>query len=315
MKEHFSLAYSTCPNDTYIFHALVHGLIPLDSTISPSPRFNVTLADVETLNQEAQKETYDITKLSFAAFGSLRETYGLLRTGAALGRGCGPLVVSLPGRSLDSDLNNGHIKRYDTTKTEHPRTCRSGNSHIEMPIVAVPGMGTTAFVLFNLFMKDRFPEVRPRFRPMPFEKIMPSVKEQAVDFGVIIHEGRFIYQQMGLASLVDLGAWWEDKTGLPIPLGCIAVKRRLGNAFAKTIERLIGSSLNYAMAHPDAGKEYIKHHAQEMDDQVIQDHIRLYVNSFSNTLGEEGEAAIRVFYEKARKANLIPFSDAPLFAC
>ena len=297
MTNPYTLAYSTCPNDTYIFHALVHGLISDASSLpSPTSTFDVTLADVETLNQQAQREIYDITKLSFAAFGALRQHYALLRTGAALGRGCGPLVVSLPKTSFDA---------YNSIKTD--TSCA--------PVIAVPGLGTTAFVLFNLFLKDQFPTIQPDFRPMPFEKIMPAIEAKEADFGVIIHEGRFIYQQMGLSALVDLGDWWEKQTGLPIPLGCIAVKRSLGKEIAADIESLIGKSIDYAMIHPDAGIDYIKAHAQEMDDHVIHEHIRLYVNEFSRDLGEEGETAIRMFYEKTQEVGLIPESNQPLFAC
>ena len=207
-----------------------------------------------------------------------------------------PLVVSLPNVSFDM---------YDPMKSDRRRR----------PVVAVPGMRTTAFVLFNLFLKDQFPTIRPDFRPMPFEKIMPAIEAKEADFGVIIHEGRFIYQQMGLRALVDLGEWWEKQTGLPIPLGCIAVKRSLGKESAARIEALIGKSIDYATANPDAGIDYIKAHAQEMNDQVILEHIRLYVNEFSRNIGKEGEAAIQMFYEKAQEVGLIPESNQALFAC
>ncbi len=288
--KHYTLAYSTCPNDTFIFHALTNGLIPTGNI-----NFDITLADVETLNRSAREGLFDVTKLSFAAFGFLKDRYALLRTGAALGRGCGPLVISLPCRSFG--------------KSENAKIMKKPN-----PVVAVPGMGTTAFVLFSLFLKDQFPCVEPEILSMPFEKIIPSVKERESDFGVIIHEGRFIYQEMGLASFVDLGQWWEEKTGLPIPLGCIAVKRDLGHKIADTIEKLIGQSIEYAMQNPGAGKTYIKQHAQELDDDVIQEHIKLYVNSFSRDIGEEGETAIHTFFEKAQQAGIIMQSRQPLFA-
>ncbi len=290
MKNDYTLAYSTCPNDTFIFNAIANDAIPTGEL-----HFDVTLADVETLNQNARKGKFDITKLSFAAFGSIRDQYALLRTGAALGRGCGPLVVSLPGKSFGAleDANS-----VDKTK----------------PIVAIPGMGTTAFVLFSLFLKDQFPGVEPEIIAMPFEKIIPSIKQKQADFGVIIHEGRFIYKEIGLESLVDLGQWWEEKTSLPIPLGCIAVKRSLGQKMAETIEELIGQSIDHAMAHPEAGKTYIRQHAQELDDDVIQEHINLYVNDFSRNIGEEGEAAIKTFYKKSVEAGLMEESQLPIFA-
>lgn len=289
MKQ-YTLAYSTCPNDTFIFNALANGLISTNNI-----DFDITLADVETLNRNASEGLFDITKLSFAAFGSLRDKYALLRTGAALGRGCGPLVISLPGRSFAAwkNKNNGEALK---------------------PVVAVPGMGTTAFVLFTLFLKDRFPGIEPDILPMPFEKILPAVKNKKADFGVIIHEGRFIYKESGLESLVDLGQWWEEKTGLPIPLGCIAVKRDLGQKAAHTIENLIGQSIEFAMENSGAGNAYIRQHAQELDDDVIQEHIELYVNDFSRDIGEEGEAAIHTFYEKAQQAGIMVKSQLPLFA-
>ncbi|SLM33183.1 conserved hypothetical protein [Desulfamplus magnetovallimortis] len=298
MKKDLTLAYSTCPNDTYIFHAIADGLLPCNFN------FDITLADVETLNQNGQKGKFDISKLSFAAFGFMQDKYALLRTGAALGRGCGPLLVGLPGKSLDSSSDN----------TIQLINCPSKEKIIK-PVIAVPGMGTTAFVLLRLFLNDHFPHLQPEIIPMPFEKVMPSVIKKEADFGLIIHESRFVYKEMGLNSLVDLGNWWEEKTGLPIPLGCIAIKRELGKETAKAIENLTGQSIDYARQHPEAGTDYIKKHAQELNSEVIQAHIELYVNEFSRDIGEEGEAAIHAFYENARKAEIIPQSSLPLFAC
>ena len=281
-KKNLTLAYSTCPNDTYIFDALANGRMdtsPFD--------FSISLADVETLNQNAQHGRFDVTKLSFAALGHLREHYALLKTGAALGRGCGPLVISLPGSNLED---------------------------IKCPKIAVPGLGTTAFLLLRFYMEDTFDGIFPEFVSMPFEAVMPAVIKGEADFGVIIHEGRFVYHTLGLASLVDLGTWWEKKTGLPIPLGCIAIKRDLGSDTASRVETIIGQSLDFARNHPHAPKAYIKNHAQELADDVIKEHIRLYVNDFSKTLGKEGEAAIRIFMDKGIAAGLIPESPAPLFA-
>ena len=279
----YKLAFSSCPNDTFIFKAIARQLIDLHGYC-----FDIVLEDVETLNQKAAKGTYDITKLSFAAFGSLVQTYALLRTGSALGLGCGPLIISLPGRSLD-----------DKTK----------------PVIAVPGMGTTAYHLFRLYMDDTFIDMDASIIPMPFEKIMPAVIERKADFGVIIHEGRFVYPDMGLELKADLGLWWEDKTFLPIPLGCIAIKRDIDSAIACDIQKLIGKSIDHAFLNPSMAYDYIQTYAQELDEDVIQQHIGLYVNNFSKDIGEKGEAAITTFFEKARASGLIEKSKNALFAC
>ena len=279
----YTLAFSSCPNDTFIFKAIARQLIDLHGY-----SFDIVLEDVETLNQKAAKGTYDITKLSFAAFGSLAQTYALLRTGSALGLGCGPLIISLPGRSLD-----------DKTK----------------PVIAVPGMGTTAYHLFRLYVDDKYIDMDASIIPMPFEKIMPAVIERKADFGVIIHEGRFVYPDMGLELKADLGLWWEDKTFLPIPLGCIAIKRDIDSAIACDIQKLIGKSIDHAFLNPSMAYDYIQTYAQELDEDVIQQHIGLYVNNFSKDIGEKGEAAITTFFEKARASGLIEKSKNALFAC
>ena len=281
-----SLAYSSCPNDTYIFHAMVHGLVdtaPLD--------FHTTIADVETLNQKAAKSTYDITKLSFAAMGTLGNRYRLLRSGAALGRGCGPLVITLPGQSFSS-LSN------------------SSPSKIK---VAVPGMGTTACLLFRFYLEDRFPGLTAELIPMPFEQVMPAVKAEHVHMGVIIHEGRFVYEQMGFELTQDLGQWWEDHTGLPIPLGCIAVKKEMDKKTALQVEALIRQSISHASKFPSDCAAYVRGYAQELEERVIQEHIGLYVNDFSMDLGTEGEKAVLTFFEKAEKAGILPQGPASWF--
>jgi len=202
------------------------------------------------------------------------------------------LIISLPGRSLDD-------KRDDKNK----------------PIVAVPGLGTTAYHLFRFYMDDLFAGIDPIIIPMPFEKIMLSVMEKQADFGVIIHEGRFVYQTMGFELKSDLGQWWEDKTSLPIPLGCIAIKRDIDPAVACDIQQLIRQSIDHAFSNPDMAYDYIQTYAQELDGDVIQQHIKLYVNDFSKDIGKEGEAAITTFFEKARASGLIKKSRQSLFAC
>jgi len=283
MKTPFSLAYSPCPNDTFIFKGIARNLID-----TKGMAFNIALEDVETLNQNAAQERYQITKLSFAALGSLLDRYALLRTGAALGKGCGPLVISLPGRQMN---------------------------HNKKPVVAVPGLGTTAYHLFCFFMADTFPGLEFKVLPMPFEKILSAVTEGAADFGVIIHEGRFIFQDMGLEMKTDLGQWWEDKTGLPIPLGCIAVHRDIPAETARDIQALIRESIDHGFAHPQKGRGYIKAHAQEMADEVIDQHIGLYVNEFSRDIGELGIRAVTAFFDHAARAGLMQPVNTHLFAC
>lgn len=283
-KQHpYGLAYSSCPNDTFIFKAIARQLIDLRGYA-----FDIVLEDVETLNQDAKMGIHDITKLSFAALGSLMDQYALLRTGAALGLGCGPLLISLPGRSMDD---------------------------MKEPMVAVPGMGTTACLLFRFYMEDIFPGKKISFIPMTFDRIMPAVIEKQADFGVIIHEGRFVYPSLGLEMKADLGQWWEEKTSLPIPLGCIAVKREMDLAIARDIQELIRQSIDHAFLHPAMAYDYIQTHAQELDETVIRQHIRLYVNEFSRDIGKAGEAAITAFFEKGRASGFLPETRQPLFAC
>ncbi len=283
------MAYSSCPNDTFIFKGIAKKLISTRGL-----KFNIVLEDVETLNQNAAKGAYDITKLSFAALGNLPD-YALLRTGAALGIGCGPLVISLPNRTLDK---MGSL---------------SGSAGKQ--VIAVPGLGTTAYHLFRFYMDDMFPGIETRIIPMPFEKIMPAVIKKEADFGVIIHEGRFVYQNMNLEMKADLGQWWEDKTSLPIPLGCIAVKRDMDPAIALEIQTLIRESIDHAFCHPTLGDDYIREYAQEMEEDVIQQHIGLYVNAFSKDIGDKGTTAVTTFFEYAARAGLMEKTDLPLFAC
>ncbi|RJP95191.1 MAG: 1,4-dihydroxy-6-naphthoate synthase [Desulfobacteraceae bacterium] len=273
-----SLAYSTCPNDTYIFYALAHRKIDLGDLY-----FDITLNDVEHLNQAAKKSRVDISKLSFAAIGHLTEGYGLLRTGAALGRGCGPLLVARKGTGL-SDIGRSRI--------------------------AVPGLWTTAHLLLGLFMDGH-----PDSVPMTFDQIMPAVSEGRYEFGVIIHEGRFTYQNYGLECLMDLGQWWESKTGLPVPLGGIVARRTLPEPVICQVESAIGQSIHYARQNPAAADAYIKDHAQELTDEVINQHIDLYVNNFSLNIDDVGESAITSLFDIARSKGMLPKSDQPLFAC
>jgi len=277
MKRELTLGYSPCPNDTFIFYALTHDRISLPDTI-----IRERLEDVETLNQLARKGALDLTKISYHAYGHLRDNYVLLRSGGALGRGCGPLVItSQPGISL---------------------------TELQGQPLAIPGELTTANLLLQL-CTGGFDQVIA----MPFDQIMPAVIRGQVAAGVIIHESRFTYQQFGLHQVIDLGAWWEEETGCPIPLGGILARRDLGSATIKAVERAVSASLAYAWQHPDEPRGYIKQHAQELDDRVIEQHIGLYVNAFSSALGSEGTRAVTTLFERAEASGLLPKSVQPLF--
>lgn len=270
------IGYSPCPNDTYIMAALAQGSVATHLSLEP------VLADVETLNQWALRGRLHVTKLSFMALGMVRETYGLLRTGGALGWGVGPLVVAGPGKDL-SDLHSG--------------------------LVAAPGELTTARMLLNLYLGHK-----PRFRQMLFSDIMPAVSSGEADFGLIIHEGRFTYPQYDLEALLDLGAWWEQETGRALPLGGIAIHRNLGQDMARSVDDAISASLKMARKNPDEPMQYILTHAQEMDRSVVTQHIQLYVNAFSDDLGPEGVQAVATLFSRAEQAGLIPRSNEPLMA-
>ncbi len=276
MKNRLSLGYSTCPNDTYIFHALAHNHIDTGDL-----KFDIRLADVEQLNQWAQRDLLDISKLSIAAVGHLGGRYRLLSSGAALGNGCGPLIIARPGTGL---------------------------SKIADAAIAVPGMFTTAHMLLGLYMKKP-----PIATPMVFDEIMPAVGDGRYDYGVIIHEGRFTYENYGLNCLLDLGQWWEQTTGMPIPLGGIAVRNDLEPQTAKQVETAVRDSILYARIHPEAAHEYIRGHAREMADDVIRQHIGLYVNDYSLDLGDTGRKAIETLLDLARKHRLIGGSTHPRF--
>lgn len=276
MNTPLTLGFSPCPNDTFMFYPLVHGLVDTGGL-----SYRERLEDVETLNQLALKGELDVTKVSYAALGHIRDEYALLRSGSALGRGCGPLLVA--AENLDpSDL--------------------AGKT------IAVPGRHTTALLLLRL--------LDPRltsFLVMPFNEIMDAVLSGRADAGLIIHESRFTYQGFGLHKLLDLGEWWEGETGLPIPLGGIVARRSLGAATIAAIERALRAGVEYARIHPDEAARYICEHAQEMSAEVCAAHIGLYVNDFSQDIGEEGVRAIHCLLERAERAGIVPASRTPLF--
>jgi len=278
MREPLSLGYSTCPNDTFIFYALSHGRINLRGL-----SYRITLADVEALNQQAAVGALDITKLSYAAIGHLLGTYALLPCGGALGRGCGPLLVARPG--VDPD----RISRVP---------------------VAVPGAWTTACLLLKLFCADPVETV-----PMRFDQIMPAVQSGRFDVGLIIHEGRFTYPAYGLTCLMDLGQWWETQTGLPIPLGGIAVRRDLPGEAVRKIADSLRDSIRYARMNPTDADASVRDHAQEMAPDVIARHIALYVNEFTLDVGEEGRLAVETLFRRAAEKGWMAPVSSPIFAC
>lgn len=262
-----SLGFSPCPNDTYIFNALVNGQVALANARLAPPR----LEDVETLNKWALAEQLDISKVSFHAYGLLRQHYQLLPSGAALGRGCGPLFIT-----------GTQPKPADPT---HWR-------------IAIPGRYTTAALLLQLYRPGGIPVI------MRFDRIMDALLVGEVDAGVIIHESRFTYQKLGLHCIQDLGKWWEEETGLPIPLGCIVMRKSLGKDLHQDVAAAIAHSILWADAHPQEGLSYIRHHAQEMETEVMHSHIKLYVNDFSKDIGTEGKMAIDELMRRGEAAGL-----------
>ena len=261
------LAFSTCPNDTFIFHAMLHHCIDTGNL-----GFIPHMHDVETLNKKAFFKTFHISKLSFYAYLKLKQTYKILDSGSALGYGCGPLLV---GRSSDLSLPEAKV--------------------------AVPGEYTTAYLLLKLWN----PEIR-NVEITRFDNILEGVRIGRYDAGLIIHEGRFIYPEYGCVQIIDLGKWWEDETGLPIPLGCIAVRKDGPSIDLKNdIESILRNSVQYALKNKNASREFVKLHAQEMDEQVINGHIDLYVNNFTLSLGDKGRKAIQTLEEMARWKKIL----------
>ena len=236
---------------------------------------------MEELNQKALEGRFELSKLSFHALGHVLDKYALITAGSALGRGCGPLLLARPG--------------------QEPRD-------LARALVAVPGKMTTAHMLLSLYA-----DAAPPVKVMEFSRIMQAVALGEVDAGLVIHEGRFTYQDQGLVCLMDLGEWWEHETGLPIPLGCIALRRDLGAEAAKILQEALAQSIRLAWQNPQASRDYILQHAQEMQPQVVKQHIDLYVNRFSEDLGPDGVRAVEEMLERGRKSGLIPPSSQPLF--
>jgi len=241
---------------------------------------SVYAGPLDLLLQLIEHSELDITKVSFHAYGHLRDTYCLLRSGAALGKGCGPLIVS---------------KKYQRMKDLKGRK------------IAIPGRLTTAFLLLQLLE----PSLKERVIEMPFHRIIEAVRKDEVDAGLIIHESRFTYQEAGLKQVLDLGEWWEGVIGLPIPLGGIIAKRELGDEVIKKIESGIRKSLDYAFAHNAEPKAYIKKHSQEVEDSVIEQHIGLYVNDYSFYI-DDGLRAVEELFRMSEEKGIIQASPRPL---
>ncbi|MBP6334305.1 MAG: 1,4-dihydroxy-6-naphthoate synthase [Bacteroidia bacterium] len=270
------IGFSPCPNDTFIFDALIHQKIDTEGLT-----FEAVLEDVESLNKKAFNAGLEITKLSFFAYGFLSDKYQLLDAGAALGRGVGPLLIS---------------KR------------KINNPEIEIKTVAIPGKFTTANFLYSNFFHDVGIK-----KEMIFSEIENSVLSGEVDAGVIIHENRFTYLQKGLLKIADLGELWETKTGKAIPLGGIAIRRSIPVELKNKINNLLRKSVQYALDNPASVMDYVKKHAQEMDPKIMMQHIELYVNDSSIDLGTAGRDAINTFYQRSEALKLTGNLTQPIF--
>jgi 1,4-dihydroxy-6-naphthoate synthase len=271
-----SLGFSPCPNDTFIFDALLHGKVDTEGL-----SFHPVIEDVEALNEMAFRHELHITKLSYHAFAHLLPHYALLNAGSALGEKVGPLLIAKKPLTPD-EIDTAHI--------------------------AIPGQFTTANFLLSL----AFPKAQQR-TAMLFSDIENAVLQGSVDAGLIIHENRFTYEDKGLVKLMDLGDYWEEASGLPIPLGGIVVRRDLPEAVQHKVDRVLARSVAYALDHPDAPKDFVRQYAQEMEEAVMYKHINLYVNHYTRDLGERGRAAVQHLFEVAMKKGVMPVSDTPVF--
>ncbi|MCZ8515763.1 1,4-dihydroxy-6-naphthoate synthase [Paenibacillus filicis] len=273
-----NIAFSPCPNDTFVFHAWVHGLVP------GAPKLDVTYADIDITNHLAANGTGpEVLKISYAALPWVLSEYALLPCGGALGRGCGPLVLT----------GSRHAGVQDPAVLAGKR-------------VAVPSERSTAYLLFRLWAAQQVPGGVGEIVVMPFHEIMPAVRDGRIDAGLVIHEARFTYPSYGLQLLTDLGSWWESDTQLPIPLGAIIARRSMD---LDALARWTRASVEYAWAHPDASRAYVMSHAQELAPEVAQAHIDLYVNEFTVDLGDSGYGAIEALLGRAAQEGLVPEFD------
>jgi 1,4-dihydroxy-6-naphthoate synthase len=270
MDRPLTLAYSPCPNDTYIFAAWTNGLI------DDAPAVRVALEDVENLNNSALTGDYELTKVSYGAVPMLLRDYRILRAGGALGEGCGPLLVAREGEG-------GALAGFADK------------------IIAIPGEMTTAFVLLRLALGKR-----PQIIQMRFDKIVDAVRSGAVDGGLIIHEARFTYEAAGLVKIVDLGDWWEKQTGMPIPLGAIMIRNDLDDDCAKRVNDAIQRSLHLAREREEAIMPYVREHATDMNEEVMRKHIDTYVTQYSEDVGERGIAAVNELFRRAHEMHAFP---------
>ncbi len=273
-----SLGFSPCPNDCFMFDAIVNERIDLEGL-----DFSVRMADVEALNQAAFAGAADVTKLSYHAYAYCTGSYVLLDAGSALGRNCGPLLISKRPIAAE-DVRGGTVR------------------------IAIPGEYTTANFLLGL----AFPEARDKTELL-FSDIESALLREEYDAGLIIHENQFTYEAKGLKKIVDLGEFWEAKTGAPIPLGGIVIKRSLPDDVKQRVNRVLRSSVEYAFAHREASLPFVREHAQEMSNDVMYRHIDLYVNQYSIDLGTEGRHAVELLFDNATASGLIPAVNAPLF--
>lgn len=270
-----TFGFSPCPNDTYIFYALVNKKIDLKGL-----DFDFIIKDVEELNQLCISKKLDISKVSSHAYYYLKDDYHFLRAGAAFGRCCGPLIVA--NKDFSFDDKQGQLK------------------------IGVPGRLTTAFLLMKLYLSSEFisRSINVNYEFMPFNEIMTAVQQRKTDAGLIIHEGRFTYQDYGLAKIADLGEWWESGTGLPIPLGGIIAKKDIAYDTVKIIEDLISKSVKYSINNLEEVLCFIKKYSQELSDEVIMQHVSLYVNSYSLDIGNEGIEALNELFKRAKNVCL-----------
>ncbi|AJE81064.1 MULTISPECIES: 1,4-dihydroxy-6-naphthoate synthase [Streptomyces] len=273
MTTPLALAYSPCPNDTFVFHAWTHGLLP------GAPGTEVTLADIDRTNHLAQDGGLDLLKVSYGVLPHILDDYALLPCGGALGRGCGPLVL--------------------VREPQQPAALAGAR-------IAVPSTTSTAYLLFRLWADTAVPSGVGEIVVLPFHEIMPAVRDGQVDAGLVIHEARFTYGDYGLHCLADMGEEWEKETSLPIPLGAIVGRRSLGEEVLKDVTRAIRASVQAAWLSPQASRAYVLEHAQEMETSVVDQHIGLYVNSFTADLGDEGLHAVRTLLERSADRGLVP---------
>ncbi len=278
-----TLGFSPCPNDCFIFDAMVNSKIDTEGL-----KFEVYMDDVESLNQKAFDNKLDITKLSYHAYAYITKNYQLLNAGSALGNGCGPLLVS-----MNEDTN------YVITNLKSKMANLS---------IAIPGKFTTANFLLALAFPFAINTVE-----MKFNDIEDAVVRGDVDAGLIIHENRFTYEQKGLKKIIDLGEYWETLAIAPIPLGGIVIKRNFSEELKQKVNRIIRRSVEYAFANPDSSKVYVKLHSQTMHDDVIKKHIDLYVNNYSLNLGEEGKRAVKLLFDKAQELGVIEKMEDNIF--